>query len=358
MTHAPLPERSRAFTQSQQQQQYLLEEVQWLQGHLRSQTRPDDPLLLQRLHSFERLLLFTDEELLAPTAAMIVREREYLALAQAYGATIDIARRVSTGALPYARAVKSGLLRELSLWFRNFNTSGERHQLSLGAPILVGEIHCPLVEGATGELTVSSTKEHNIGLEISAAGFGGGGWTKETHYTNSSTVPVSAGHCVGLFAHLSGSYTAWTHLDTGDQILLVNVTGIGSVYGRELSTRPNYDPETHFCMQETSYVSFLTSVKSGHLSIGLDYDRVTPSSSASDPALQSFTSKWTTAREYHIKADIGGEDGKLPAGAVVEGTSRFVEEVEATLRLPANFDYIGQYSSARHLPQQWAADDT
>jgi len=244
----------------------------------------------------------------------------------------------------------------LKHWFGEYDIIADPAPLDLLDPILVGELHCPNVTGARAELKASSTSAKTVALEITAAGVGGGGWTRSKVFSQGSTIPATASYCAGLYVYLSGTFSIWQHPDTRHIAILVNVTSIGQLFAQDLASAPGYLASSHLCLQPDTYAGFLKEVQRGHLVLGEDYDRLTPQTAAPGAPPSKVFSRWGYDREYTSIGAFGASLKGLALGTVgVTLTSRFVDEVEVSTECPPMHDYIGRYGSARSLPLEWGA---
>src|ERR1043166_1438713 len=77
---------------------------------------------LHQLHVFERLKLFDEEELAAPTAVYITPLSDFLAVSSTFGVYRALAQHLASGALSYPSVVRDGLLQRLRHWFNEYDT--------------------------------------------------------------------------------------------------------------------------------------------------------------------------------------------------------------------------------------------
>lgn len=311
---------------------------------------------LHQLHVFERLRLFDEEELATPTAVYIVPLSDFLAVSSTFGVYRALAQHLASGAMSYPSVVRDGFLQRLRHMFDEYVTIADPAPLALLDPILVGELHCPNVPAATAELEASSSSAKTIALEITAAGVGGGGWTRSRVFSQQAIIPAAAGYCAGLFVRVSGTFSIWQHPDTHHIAILVNVTGIGALFRKDLEGASGYDPSSHLCLDPRTYSDFLKEVQRGHLAINKDYDWVSPQTADPGAPAETHTNSWDYSRKYTSKGSFGASLKGVALGTVgVTLTSRFVDKVDVSIKFPPNHDYIGRYESVRSLPQQWGA---
>jgi hypothetical protein len=294
----------------------------------------------------ERLRLFDQEDLAAPTAIYIAPLSDFLAASSAFGVERPLAQQLASGAQSYARVVRDGLLQRLKLWFAEYDIVKDRQPLAPLGAMLVGELHCPNVPGATAQLEARSKSDRSIALDITAGGVGGGGWTHSRGVSTTATISASAGSCLGLYVHLDGTYSTWKHPDTHRIAILVNVTKIEQLFPRDLASTPS-----HLCTQHETYHRFLKQVELGNLALGEDYVWYEPQTKNPTTPAPTYTTRWEQSREYTCNAAFDVALGTVG----VTLTSRFVQEVEVTTALPWNHNYIGRYESPCALPQQWGA---
>ena len=188
----------------------------------------------------------------------------------------------------------------------------------------------------------------------SAAGFGGGGGTRERLYASTESFTIEAPYCKLICAHLRGHYVIWEHLDTKERMVLTNVTGIHGLFLESLTGVPAYE-DTHLCEHANGYARCLKELDSGvsltkELMVAFPVKR-TPG--WKDP--RERTDEWSTTREYTGNWGLKLGEKESLRGAGVTYTARFARKVTITLALLQGFDYITRFRSARELPQQWVA---
>jgi hypothetical protein len=261
------------------------------------------------------------------------------------------------GTATYTRVIADGTLARLKQYTNDFDILEEHLRLETQDPVPVGELHCPLVAGSSSAFTCGRTTRRKIGLHIKAAGITGGGWTQTTKFHKESQITIGPGECALLVAMLSGDYSIWRKLgDPGHLEVLVNITGIGSVYDIPLEDSRDFEPLTHLCAREDGYALLRKEVDSGRIRIDHEYDRIKPYAKGGTSHENVHRVKWTREREYHRTWGAKFHSsalGELSGGAEVVST--FVREVDVSVTCPKGYDYIGRYRSARELPQQWTA---
>lgn len=315
----------------------------------------------QQYHVFQRLKLFAEHfDLRDPYWAEIITVRELIAASDYYGVEREVAHALRTGRTSYANVIQDGLFIRLSLYAQNYEpvdiegtSTGER-SLDTAEPIIVGELHCPHVDGAVATFENTFARTEKLGLEVSAAGLGGGGWTRERLHASTASFSIAAPECKIICAHLRGHYVIWEHIDTKERIVLTNVTGIHKLFLQSLTGAAAFK-ETHLCEDPANFARCFKELQSGvsvakNLMENLPLPR-TPG--AVDP--YEDTEEWTISREYtgNWGLEIATGGPSLSAGATY--TSRFVRTIKVTAKLPYGFHYISRYRSARELPQQWVA---
>jgi hypothetical protein len=215
-------------------------------------------------------------------------------------------------------------------------------------------LHCPHVDGVTATFENKIERSEKLGVEVTASGLGGGGWTRERLHASTARFSIAAPECKLICAHLRGHYVIWEQRDTNERIVLTNVTGIHKLFLDSLTGSAAYK-ETHLCEDPTNFARCLNELDSG-VSIAknlIESLPLAPTPGTIGP--YEDEEEWTFSREYTgrwgSKLSVG--NGSLSAG--VSYTSRFLRTIKVTAKLPYGFHYISRYRSARELPQQWAA---
>jgi hypothetical protein len=315
----------------------------------------------QPYHVFQRLKLLSESfDLRDPYWAEIITAQEFIAASDYYDLEREVAHALRTSRTSYAKVIKDGLFARLRAYLDNYDTvdiegsDTDKHSLDTAEPIIVGELHCPHVNGVTATFENEIEQSEKLGIEVTAAGLGGGGWTRERLHASTASLTIAAPHCKLICAHLRGHYVIWEHLQTKERIVLTNVTGIHELFLESLTGTSAYRAR-HLCEDPASFSRCFKELNSGvstakNLMENLPLAR-TPG--AKDPRLNK--DKWTTSREYTGSwgSDVSVRGASLSAS--VSYTSRFVRTITITLELPYGFHYISRYRSARELPQQWAA---
>jgi hypothetical protein len=330
----------------------------WPWGEKLEVAAPEPPEL-HKYHVFERLLLlrntFAPRD---PYWAEIITAEEYIAAAEHYNVDRETAYILRMNELSYGSVIKDGALVRMLLFLKNWDTvdyapGKNRHSLDTAEPIVVGELHCPIVDGAaaTFETTYETGKE--IGVEVTAKGVGGGGWSNEQVFATGTKFSIKAPFCKLLCAHLRGHYVIWKNLDDENQrLVLANVTGIHDLFPVNIDDDPRYR-EDHLCRQPDMFENCYRELNSGY-SVEKEQMRWVPRPQSGGQSGPEDFDKWTTKRVY--KARWGSELTLAGAtvGAGVSITSHFLQEIKVTEMLPYGYDYICRYRSVRELPAEWA----
>jgi hypothetical protein len=315
----------------------------------------------QHYHVFQRLKLLDNRfDLFDPYWAEIITAEEFLAASDFYDIEREVAHALRAGRTSYAKIIQDGVLARIRLYLDNYEpvdiegTDRSERSLDTAEPIIVGELHCPHIEGVTATFENKIEQSEKIGIEVSAAGLGGGGWAHERLHASTASFTIAAPECKLICAHLRGHYVIWEHIDTKDQIVLTNVTGIHSLFLESLTGAPAYK-ETHLCEDPSNFARCLRELQSG-VSVAKNLMNNLPlprTSGVVGP--NTVGEEWTTSREYTGRwgSTIARGNASLSAGASY--TSRFVRTIKVTEALPYGFHYISRYRSARELPQQWVA---
>ena len=315
----------------------------------------------QRYHVFQRLKLLGDSiDLLDPYWAEIITVQEFIAASDYYGLEREAAHALRTGRAPYTKIIKDGALIRWRLYLEGYEpvdiegTDTDQRSLDTADPIIIGELHCPHVKGVTATFENTIERSEKLGLEVKAAGFGGGGWTRERLHASTAKFTIAAPECKLICAHLRGHYVIWEHIDTKERLVLTNVTGVHKLFLQSLTGAASFK-ETHMCENPANFSLCLKELQSG-VSIAKDLMENLPlarTPGAVDPYEDS--EQWTISREYtgNWGLDLAVGGASLTAGATY--TSRFLRTIKVTAQLPYGFHYISRYRSARELPQQWAA---
>jgi hypothetical protein len=315
----------------------------------------------QHYHVFQRLKLLDDRfDLFDPYWAEIITAEEFIAASDYYGLEREDAHALRAGRTSYAKIIQDGVFARMRLYLDNYEpvdiegTHQDQRSLDTAEPIIVGELHCPHIEGVTATFENKIERSEKVGVEVAAAGLGGGGWTRERLHASTASFTIAAPECKLICAHLRGHYVIWEHIDTKDHIVLTNVTGIHGLFLQSLTGAADYK-ETHLCEDPANFARCFRELQSGvsiakNLMNNLPLPR-TPGVVGPAPV----TEEWTSSREYtgHWGSKIAAGSASLSAGASY--TSRFVRTIKVTAQLPYGFHYISRYRSARELPQQWVA---
>lgn len=316
---------------------------------------------LQRFHVFQRLKLLGESfDLLDPYWAEIITAEELIAASDYYDLEREAAHALRTGRSSYTKIIKDGIFARLRAYFEDYDTvdlegtGSDEHSLDTAEPIIVGELHCPHVEGVTA--TFENRVEHSqkLGIEVTASGLGGGGWTRERLHASTARFTIAAPECKLICAHLRGHYVIWEQRDTKERIVLTNVTGIHKLFLDSLTGSAAYK-DTHLCEDPANFARCLTELDSG-VSIAKNLIESLPlAETPGTVGPYEDEEEWSISREYTGRwgSQIGTGTGSLSAG--VTYTSRFLRTIKVTAKLPYGFHYISRYRSARELPQQWAA---
>jgi hypothetical protein len=315
---------------------------------------------VHREHVFQRLLRLREYfELTDPYWAEIVTVQEFLAVAGEYGFETDTARALHVGRTTYVQAIRDGVFTRLVSILQDYDpvdiegTPGEaKRPLSIEGPIIVGELHCPAIDDAKATFEAISKRKSNIGVEITAAGIGGGGRTRERVFASGSKMTIAAYECAVLCAYLSGYYEIWRHADRKDDLLvLTNVTGVTSLEADRLDNFPDY-AESHVCDKPWAYDHFRREIDAGMLVAGREYNEFrTPL------ALEHVDhTEWEETYEYSGRWGFDASlDGQKIAGGVTY-KSTFTTTMKIDVVCPKGYHYISRFRSAQELPQQWAAE--
>ena len=313
-----------------------------------------------RYHVFQRLKLLGDRfDPVDPYWTEIITLREFLAAADHYNVEQEVAQSLRLGQEQYVKAVRDGLFQRMLSWLKLYDQvdlekepGNAKRPFGTADPLIVGELHCPAVDGAKAAFETTSTHKSKVGLEVTAAGVGGGGWSRERVYASGSKLTVKAPECALLRAYLSGHYVIWRHVDRSDDLLvLVNVTGIDKLFASPLSEHETY-AEVHLCDKPETFGRFVKEIDAGMLVSRQDYVQFeTPMATGE----HIDTAEWETTREYsgHWGVDAQYKGQKL--GGAVTFTSTFTEVIKVEVTCPPGYHYVGRFRSARELPQQWAA---
>lgn len=318
------------------------------------------PPLAHRQHVFQRLKLLS--ELFDPADPYwteIITVREFLAASDHYNVERDVAHSIRLGREHYVKAVRDGLFQRLLAWLKLYDQVDLEHEpgnakrpFGTADPLIVGELHCPAIDGAKATFETTSTHKSKIGLEVTAAGVGGGGWSRERVYASGSKLLINGPECALLCAYLSGHYVIWRRLDQPDELLvLVNVTGVDKLFASPLNENATY-AGVHLCDKPETFERFVKEIDAGMLVSRQDYVQFkTPMTNGE----HVDTAEWETTREYSghwgVEAAFNGQ--KL--GGAVTFTSTFTEVIKVEVSCPPGYHYVGRFRSARELPQQWAA---
>ena len=315
--------------------------------------RPREHHVFQRLKRLRHLFELTD-----PYWAEIVTMPEVIAVADYYGFEVEVARTLRVGDITYAKAIRDGMLARLSATLEDYDpvdvegTPGNaRRNFSTTNPIVVGELHCPWVDGAKATFASTSTRARKIGIEIKAKGLGGGGGTRERVFASSSTMTVEAPQCAVLLTSLSGHYEIWKRVGTEDDLLLLtNVTGATSLEADDLDKYPDY-AESHLCDKPWAFDHLEKEIKHGTLVAGADYDSFgTP---VTEESLKE--AEWTKSYEYSGRWGFETELAGKKLGGAVTYTSTFTSTIKIGVSCPKGYRYISRFRASEELPQQWAA---
>jgi hypothetical protein len=315
----------------------------------------------QRYHVFQRLKLLGDSfDLFDPYWAEIITVREFIAASDYYGIEREVAHALRESRTSYAKVIADGLFNRLRLYAANYEpvdiegTHTDRRSLDTAEPIIVGELHCPHVNGVTATFENTIQRSEKLAVEVSAAGLGGGGWSRERLHASTASFTIAAPDCTLICAHLRGHYVIWEHIDTKDRIVLTNVTGIHKLFLQSLAAAGVYK-ETHLCEDPANYARCFKELQSGMSSAKNLMENLPLPRTPGVVGPYVDTEEWTISREYtgHWGAEIATGGPSLSAGATY--TSRFVRTIKVTAQLPYGFHYISRYRSAHELPQQWVA---
>lgn len=312
-----------------------------------------EPTDSARPHAFQRLKRLEGYDDRDPYWAEVITESEFLSASEFFGVEQAIAAKIRFGQVSYARAIHDGLWARVRAWLDNYDPvdiepGQPEHPFPTAEPLIVGELHCPPVEGAVATFESSHREERRIGLDLTAAGFGGGGWTRKRIYANESRFGASAHECKVICAYLSGHYEVWRHLPgTKPPLILVNVTGIDSMFADSIKNVPDRE-EFHLCERANTFDNFMAELAAGHLVANSDYNQFKTPAGAASPAWY-----WETTREYSGKWGFEAKYGGIELTGGVSFTSTFTDTVKVSVTCPGGYHYIGRFRSARELPQQW-----
>ena len=315
----------------------------------------------QKYHVFQRIKLFGETfEPTDPYWTELITAQEFIAASDYYNVERDVAHALRLGGASYARVVRDGLFARLRAYLANYEPvdvegrNTDQHSLDTAEAIVVGELHCPHVDGVKATFENKVARSEKIGIEVKAGGGGGGGWARELLQATTATMSAAAPDCQLICAHLRGHYVIWEHIDTKERMVLTNITGVHKLFLRSLTGDPAYE-DAHLCADPANFARCLKELGSG-VSVAKNLMGSLPlarTAGALDPYIEE--EEWTTSREYtgHWGSEIDVKGAKL--GASVSYTSSFVHTIKVTVELPYGFHYISRYRSARELPQQWVA---
>ena len=316
---------------------------------------------LQSYHVFQRLKLLGDSfDLLDPYWAQIITAEELIAASDYYDLEREAAHALRAGRASYTKIIRDGIFARLRAYFEDYDTvdlegtGNDKRSLDTAEPIIVGELHCPHVDGVTATFENKIEHSEKLGVEVTASGLGGGGGTRERLHAHTARFSIAAPECKLICAHLRGHYVIWEQRDTKERIVLTNVTGIHKLFLEPLSGSAAYK-ETHLCEDPANFARCLVELDSG---VSAEKNLIESLPLAQTPGTvgpYEDEEEWTVSREYTGRwgSKISVGDGSLSAG--VSYTSRFLRTIKVTAKLPYGFHYISRYRSARELPQQWAA---
>jgi hypothetical protein len=318
-----------------------------------------EPPQLQTLHIFQRLLFLRNRfDLRDPYWTEVITAQEYIAAAEHYGFDRATARALRVNGKSYGSVMKDGALERMLLFLMDYDTvdvtpGKDRRSLDTADPIIVGELHCPYVDGATATFENKTEGGTEIGVEVTAAGLGGGGWTTAKLFSSGTKFSIEARNCKLLYAHLRGHYVIWMPVDESSKkepIVLVNVTGIHELYTDALD-----DDEYHLCSKADSFDRFVTELSSGYSVAKNEMKDVKLPITGGESGPREVFDEWETSRTYEGRwgSEIPLGDATLDVG--VTYSSHFIHTIRVTETLPYGYRYIGKYRSTRELPQQWAA---
>ena len=315
----------------------------------------------QQYHVFQRLKLLSRRfDLLDPYWAEIITAQELLAVSDYYGVEREAAYALRTGRASYGKIIQDGVLVRLFLYAQNYEpvdiegTETDKRSLDTGEPIIVGELHCPHVAGVTAKFENRIERSEKIGIEVTAAGLGGGAWAQERLHASTGSFTIAAPECKLICAHLRGHYVIWEHIDTKDRIVLTNVTGIHKLFLQPLTGAVAYK-ETHLCEDPANFARCFKELESG-VSVAKNLmDNLPLPRTPGTVGPYENTEEWTISREYTGNWGSKLVTGDASLGVGASYTARFVRTIKVTAQLPYGFHYISRYRSARELPQQWVA---
>ena len=316
---------------------------------------------VQEYHVFQRLKLLGESfDLLDPYWAEIITAEELIAASDYYDLEREAAHALRSGRASYAQIIRDGIFARLRAYFEDYDTvdlegtGNDKHSLDTAEPIIVGELHCPHVDGVTATFENKFEHSDKLGVDVTAAGLGGGGWTRERLHASTSKFSIAAPECKLICAHLRGHYVIWEQRDTKKRIVLTNVTGIHKLFLDSLTGNAAYK-ETHLCEDPSNFARCFAELHSGVSTAKnlMDYLPLARTSGVVEP--REDGDEWTIAREYTGRWGSQISVGTSSLSAGVSYTSRFVRTIKVTVKLPYGFEYISKYKSARELPQQWTA---
>lgn len=311
------------------------------------------------VHVFQRLTRLSEYfDTRDPYWAEIVSASELIAVADHYGFEREVARSLRLGRTTYVAAIRDGLFTRLLATLQGYDpvdvegTPGKaKRPFPLSNPIVVGELHCPTIEGAKATFEATASRATRIGVEISAAGIAGGGGTRERVFASTSKLTIAAPQCAVLLANLSGHYEIWKRVGTEDDfLLLTNVTGTSGLEADDLNSFPDY-ADSHLCDKPWAFDRLEMEIRKGTLVGGEDYREFrTPVTEE-----QVDRTDWEETFEYSGRWGFEPEAGHRGLGGAVTYTSTFTTKIGIEVTCPQGYHYISRFRSSRQLPQQWAA---
>jgi hypothetical protein len=318
-----------------------------------------EPPELHTLHVFQRLLLLRDRfDLRDPYWMEIITAQEYIAAAEYYGFDRDTASTLRVNGKSYGSVMKDGALERMLLYLKDYDTvditpGKDRRSLDTADPIIVGELHCPYVDDALATFENKDVEGTEIGVEVNAAGLGGGGGSSAKLFSSGTKFAVQARNCKVLLAHLRGHYVIWMPVDESSNkppVVLTNVTGIHDLYADALP-----DDEFHLCSKAESFDRFVAELSSGYSLAKNEMKDLKLPVTGGESGPREVFDEWETSRTYEGRwgSGIPLRDAILDVGATY--SSHFIHTIRVTETLPYGYRYIGKYRSTRELPQQWAA---
>ncbi len=308
--------------------------------------------VFQRLKESSRLFEARD-----PYWAQIITAPELIAVADHYGFERGAARSLRLGQTRYAAAIRDGVFERLLATLKDYDPvdvegrpGDAKRPFATSDPIVVGELHCPQVDGAKATFKAKAVQASNIGIEISAAGIAGGGGTRERVFATSAEIKIAAPQCAVLLANLSGHYEIWKRVGTEDDILvLTNVTGVAGLEADDLDAYADY-ADSHLCDKAWAFDRLDAEIGQGSLVGGQDYKLFkTPVGDAVDGT------EWKETFEYAGRWGFEAEDHGVKFGGAVTYKSTFTTKIEIKVNCPKGYRYISRFRASRQLPQQWAA---